>query len=349
MNNSIYSLNTNDWISFFLENNIPQNSLKFWLRGLIKERIIWQHNISSKTLEIISKKLRTDLPIISKKQTSDDHTIKLQIKFEDNLEVETVLIPFNKRFTVCLSTQVGCAMNCSFCYTGTQGLKRNLKAHEIISQYLVGMKYLFEKNLTKIPPRIVFMGQGEPLHNFLELQQAISVFTDKNIFGLGPKEITLSTSGFLPGLLKATTLPKVNFALSLHSPFNSERNKLIPINSQFPIEDIFPVLDEISFKNNRLITFEYLMIKNFNISTNHAEALFQLLSKRRAVINLIPFNPFPGSSWERPDSDEIEFFKRELVGHGLRVFIRTTKGNDILAACGQLKINHLSKREQIHV
>ncbi len=344
MKPTIYSLTTLEWENFFNEHKLSKNSLSFWLRGIVKDRNIWKNNISENTLNIVTNFFNFNLPDISKTLISTDHTIKFQVKFSDNLEVETVLIPFNKRYTICLSTQVGCAMNCSFCYTGTQGLKRNLKAHEIISQYMVGMNYLFENKISSIPPRIVFMGQGEPLHNFSEVNQAIKVFTDKNIFSLGPKEITLSTSGFSPGLKQAINLPKINFALSLHSPFNDQRKKLIPINQQYPLEEIFQFLDEISSKNDRIITYEYLLIKDFNMSKDHAEGLANLLSHRRAVLNLIPFNPFPGSHWQRPSTEEIDDFKNLLVDKKLRVFIRTTKGDDILAACGQLKINNLAKR-----
>jgi 23S rRNA (adenine2503-C2)-methyltransferase len=340
---SAFSLSTHEWITLFSELSIPENSLFFWLRWLYKNKINIHEHISPLHLEALNSLLDFSLPKITKTLTASDGTVKFQVAFEDNLEVETVLIPFKKRYTVCLSTQVGCAMNCNFCYTGTQGLKRNLKVHEIIGQYLLAKNYLLQVFPNSIPPRIVFMGQGEPLHNFDELKHALLILTDKRLINLGPKEITLSTAGFLPGLLKASSLPKINYALSLHSPFNDERQMLIPISSNFHLDSVVKELDDLSLHNKSIITYEYLLIQNFNMSDHHIKGLVKLLSSRKAVLNLIPFNPFPGSTWTRPIPQEIQIFKNKLVENKIRVFIRTTKGDEILAACGQLKINKFSK------
>jgi 23S rRNA (adenine2503-C2)-methyltransferase len=265
------------------------------------------------------------------------------VQFSDLLEVETVLIPFHKKFTLCLSTQVGCAMNCSFCYTGTQGLKRNLSAGEIVGQYLQAFEWLQENQPKAMKPNIVFMGQGEPLHNVTEVKKAIEVFNDTKLVGLGRSQMTLSTVGFVPGIRELKDFPKINLALSLHSPFDHERNQLIPLNQKYPLKEVMHAFDEMIHLKEEFMTFEYLMIQDFNMFDEHVEGLFQLISQRKAVINLIPFNPFPGSEWKRPTVDEIHLFKEKLVSKKLRVMVRATKGDDILAACGQLKINQMAR------
>lgn len=340
---SAYSLNQEDWLHLLYSSGGSKHLLSFWLDGLYKDRSIWERHVSPKHIEDLHQKLDFNLPIISSLQESQDGTVKFLIRFEDSLEVETVLIPFHKRFTVCLSSQVGCGMNCSFCYTGTQGLKRNLTSGEIVGQYLTARNWLREKNPKALDPSIVFMGQGEPLHNFDALKKAISILSDPQILAIGPKQMTLSTVGHLPGLKLFENLPKLNLALSLHSPFDVERNILIPINERWPLSEVMTELDKITSGSKRIITYEYLLIKDFNMSDEHVEGLYKLLGNRPAILNLIPFNPFPGSKWKRPDVSEIDDFKEKLVAKKLRVMIRTTKGSDILAACGQLKVNKLAR------
>jgi 23S rRNA (adenine2503-C2)-methyltransferase len=345
---SAYSLTQPDWKDLFVSQGITPHVLPFWLDGLYKDRSLWERHISSKLLSELEERMSFDLPKISSLQESSDGTVKFLIRFKDQLEVETVLIPFHKRFTVCLSTQVGCGMNCSFCYTGTQGLKRNLTAGEIVGQYIVAKNWLLEKNTEALQPSIVFMGQGEPLHNLTEVRQAIKVLNDRSLLGVGNRQMTLSTVGFLPGISSLKDFPRINFALSLHSPFEEERRKLIPINDKFPLSEVMKGLDEIPLLKRQFITYEYLLIKNLNMTDAHVEALAELLGPRPAIMNLIPFNPFPGSDWERPEASEVEAFKEKLVSKKLRVMVRTTKGSDILAACGQLKVNKLARKYGPH-
>jgi len=253
--------------------------------------------------------------------------------------VESVLVPFASRDAVCLSSQVGCAMGCTFCFTSLMGLKRHLTSEEIIAQYEFVKSWVIEKNQGRLPPNIVFMGQGEPLHNFEELKKAILWFTHPKQGKLGPRQITVSTSGFVPGLERFDELGGVNLALSLHSPFNDQRSELIPLNRRWPIQEVFQTIDKINLRSRQFINLEYLMISNFNMSEEHARALSELAFGRKVIINLIPFNPYPGTSWKRPSMDEIETFKKFLVAQKLRVFLRTTKGDEIMAACGQLNTN----------
>lgn len=340
---SVYSLSSEDWIKLLISKDQSPFILKSWLKGLYKNHTFWNRHIARDLILELQKELDFSLPIISKTLESTDETVKFQMQFPDGLEVETVLIPFKKRFTICLSTQVGCAMNCSFCFTGTQGFKRNLSSGEIIGQYLVAQRWLENKYPHSIKPSVVFMGQGEPLHNVQEVKKAIEIFIDKDQIDLGASQITLSTVGYLPKMKELYDFPKINLALSLHSPFEQERSKLIPINEHFSLDEVLPILDEIARQKNKITTYEYLLIKNFNMTDAHVQGLFELLTHRKAIINLIPFNPFPGSPWERPDIEEVENFRQKLVAKKLRVLVRTTKGDDILAACGQLKINKLAR------
>lgn len=340
---SAYSLTYPEWRDFLVADGHSPNLLPFWIEGLYKNRQTWDEHLSQKFKNKILTQFNFDLPSISQVQESEDGTIKFLVKMQDGLEVETVLIPFFKKYTVCLSTQVGCAMNCSFCYTGTQGMKRNLLSHEIVGQYQLAHGWLKDHNLNSLTPNIVFMGQGEPLHNATEVLKAIKVLNDTKLIGVGHRQMTLSTVGYLPGMKELKNFPPINFALSLHSPFDEERNQLIPINQRFPLKEVLNLLDELPLLKRQFITYEYLLIKNLNMTDAHVDALSELLGSRKAIINLIPFNPFPGSNWERPNIEDVEVFKEKLVAKKLRVMVRTTKGDDILAACGQLKVQKLAR------
>lgn len=343
-NVSVYSKTRKDWESFLIQENVSLNNLTFLTQGLYRDRSVWERHLSTKIRDHILNHFDFFLPEISSTLESGDGTVKFLLRLRDGLEIETVLIPFHKRFTVCLSTQVGCGMNCSFCYTGTQGYKRNLSSDEIVGQFIVARNWLIQKNKSSLTPSIVFMGQGEPLHNVDEVLQGIKILNDPLFIGIGHRQMTLSTVGYLPGLNRIKEFPKINFALSLHSPFDEERTQLIPINGRFPLNEVLRELDTIELLPRQFITYEYLLIKNFNMSDAHVEELHKLLKTRKAIVNLIPFNPYPGSQWQRPDTDEIETFKEKLVAKKLRVMVRTTKGPDILAACGQLKVNRLARK-----
>jgi 23S rRNA (adenine2503-C2)-methyltransferase len=343
--NSIYSL-TQDEIRQFL----VAHDQSTYLAPLIFE-LLYKKNkkqqISDKTLSLLKTHFDFNLPKIVKTHKSLDGTYKFLMQFSDGMSVETVLIPFHKKYTICLSSQVGCAMKCSFCFTGTQGLKRHLKSSEIIGQYILAKEFLLkEVSDSAFSPNIVLMGQGEPLHNFDEVQKALTILLDDEGLALGPRQITLSTAGYLPGLKKFNQLPKINLALSLHSPFNNIRKSLIPIASQYALEDLFAALDEIKLMKRQYITYEYLLIDGLNDREEDAEALAKLLRPRKAIINIIPFNPYPGSQYKRPAIEKIEFFKNKLVEKKLRTMVRSTKGEDILAACGQLVSEELQEAIQ---
>lgn len=334
---SIYELSQEELKSFLISHNLSAELSATIFRNLYKNNK-HEQPISKKILALLEKNFVMDLPSIQSVSKSPDGTVKFLMAFNDGKSVETVLIPFHKRFTVCLSSQVGCAMKCSFCYTGTMGLSRHLKSSEIIGQYIVAAKYLDEElGLKTMSPNIVFMGQGEPLHNSDEVLKAILVFMEPLGLALGARQMTLSTAGYLPGIKKLNNFPKINIALSLHSPFNEIRKELIPINQHFPLEDIFQALDGLELMKRQLIVYEYLLIDGLNDRVEDADELLKLLGERKAAVNIIPFNPFPGSKYKRPSAEKVEAFKEMLVERKLRTMIRTTKGSDILAACGQLK------------
>lgn len=334
---SIYEITEEELKSFLSSKDLSTDLSATVFRNLYKNNK-HEQPIGKKLFSVLSKTFNFDLPKIDTVSKSPDGTVKFLMGFADGKSVETVLIPFHKRFTVCLSSQVGCAMKCSFCYTGTMGLSRHLKSSEIIGQYIVAANYLEkELGLKTMAPNIVFMGQGEPLHNADEVLNAINVMMEPLGLGMGPRQMTLSTAGYLPGIKKLNNFPKINIALSLHSPFNDIRKELIPINQHFPLEDIFEALDGLDLMKRQFIVYEYLLIDGLNDRLEDAVKLEELLHDRKAAINIIPFNPFPGSKYKRPSDEKVELFKEMLVERKLRTMIRTTKGSDILAACGQLK------------
>lgn len=294
--------------------------------------------LSNKTKDVIYSNLSFSLPLVDQIQMSEDRTVKFLFSFQDGKKVETVLIPFNKKYTVCLSSQVGCAMNCSFCYTGTQGLTRSLKTEEIIGQFLAVQTWLsLNRPHDNRILNVVFMGQGEPLHNFDSVKTAVEILISQHGLSLADHKITISTSGYLPGLLRwKDEMPSVNIALSLHSPFDEKRSQLIPINRKYPLKKIIPLIEQFPQGKKRFVTYEYLLIHDFNDSDADALQTAQLLAGTKAFMNLIPFNPFPGAKWKRPSDERLNKFFEIIESYKIPVTIRTTKGDKILAACGQL-------------
>lgn len=292
--------------------------------------------ISSELLERLEEDFDFSLPRIFERRASQDGTVKYLFELSDGLKVESVAIPFHKKYTICLSSQAGCGMACEFCFTGTQGLKRNLRPEEIVGQYLQVWRDLNRDGDHPMTPNIVFMGQGEPLHNFEGLQSAIEYLTSVPGVALGPRQITVSTVGYLPGLKRWEELPPINLAISLHSPFEEERSKLIPMNKAYSIEKIMDVLNGYEWGRRKLINFEYLLLGGVNDSKEHAKALAKCIEPFPCLVNLIPFNPYPGSPFKRPTDSQVESFKAWLVQEKVRTMVRVTKGDDILAACGQL-------------
>jgi 23S rRNA (adenine2503-C2)-methyltransferase len=335
---SFYQFTPRDFAQFFVEKGVSPGPSQHVMRRIYTkgpESLIGDTQINQQHRKLLEA-LSYELPSIVQKQVSKDGTVKFLVELADGKCVECVALSFNKKFTLCLSTQVGCAMGCTFCYTGKQGFTRHLKAFEIVGQYLLLWRYLNREGGHPMPPNIVFMGQGEPLHNFEQVKQAINILMECPTLSLGPRQITLSTVGYLPGLIKLNQLPPINIAFSLHGTFSEQRNQLIPTNQAHAMEEILNELGKIEDETGKWITFEYLLIKDINDREEDAHRLAKLLAGRKALVNLIPFNPFPGSSYQRPSSQSVDDFKTILVQYKMKTLIRTTRGEDILAACGQL-------------
>jgi 23S rRNA (adenine2503-C2)-methyltransferase len=337
---SFYQYTLPELNELFLNNKLPPTGPALLFNWHYKKRqsAPCVTDLAKISRKFVSEEFDFTLPVIDTIHESQDKTVKFLFKLKDDLKIESVLIPFNNKYTICLSSQVGCAMKCSFCFTGTQGLKRHLATEEIIGQFIGAQKWLSENRPgdDKIL-NIVFMGQGEPLHNFDAVKKACEIFLSKNGLCLAPHKITISTAGYLPGLVRwKEEMPKVNIAVSLHSVIKEKRDKLIPINQRYPIEDVIKFAEAIPEGRTRFVTYEYLMIKNFNDSNEDAHITGKFLQGRNAYISLIPFNPFPGTEYERPMMKEVNDFKAILDSYQVPTLIRKTKGDEILAACGQL-------------
>lgn len=295
-------------------------------------------DVAKASLSYIAENLSFDLPVIDTVQQSDDRAVKFLMRLADGKKVETVLIPSNRKYGICLSSQVGCAMKCSFCHTGLQGLERHLQAHEIVGQLLVAQQWLSENRPADDRiSTIVFMGQGEPLHNFDAVRRACEIFTTQAGLCFALDKITISTAGYLPGLERwKAEMPDVNIALSLHSTMKEKRDELIPINARYPVERVLEVVNQIPKKKKRFVIYEYLLAKGFNDSLEDVVSLGLTLQGKKAFVNIIPFNPYPGAKYQRPSQADVEAFKAELDKFDVPSLVRFTKGHDILAACGQL-------------
>jgi 23S rRNA (adenine2503-C2)-methyltransferase len=294
--------------------------------------------------ERLSESARFALPTVMERQEASDGVWKWQLAAGGNQAIETVFIPEASRGTLCISSQVGCALDCSFCATGRQGFNRNLDAAEIIGQVVLAGRELAEAGEGKTVTNVVFMGMGEPLANFRPVAEAVDVLTDDLGFGLSRRRVTVSTSGLVPQIRRLAESARVALAVSLHAPDDEVRNELVPINRRHPIAELLPACwDYVERTNTRDVTFEYVMLAGVNDSLVQARQLARLLRNRPAKVNLIPFNPFPDSGYERSTSAQVDDFRDVLMSAGIMTITRKTRGDDIAAACGQLagRVNNL--------
>lgn len=298
----------------------------------------------------LSKTLRAKLedrfvvarPKTAREQTSTDGTRKWLFEFTDGQKAETVFIPDEDRGTVCISSQVGCTLTCRFCHTGTQRLVRNLSPAEIVGQFLAARDSYGEwptpMDERRMLSNVVLMGMGEPLYNFDNVAAAMRIVMADDGIALSRRRITLSTSGVVPEIHRCGKELNVNLAISLHAPDDDTRNVIMPINKKYPLKDLIQACrDYPGASNARRITFEYVMLKGMNDTPAHARALIKLVKGLPCKFNLIPFNPWPGTPYECSDADTIHEFAEIIWNAGLSAPIRTPRGRDILAACGQLK------------
>jgi len=315
-------------------------------------------NISRPLLDRLAERCTLARPEITSEQVSADGTRKWLLRMpstgrhDKGAEIECVYIPESDRGTLCVSSQVGCTLNCTFCHTGTQALVRNLTSAEIVAQVMVARDRLGDFPGGVAPTdglvpsgegvravsNIVFMGMGEPLYNFDNVREAIGVLSDGDGLSISKRRITVSTSGVAPEIGKLGRECGTMLAVSLHATTDALRDKLVPLNKKYPIQTLLQACrDYPGASNARRITFEYVMLKGVNDSPAEAIALVRLLKGLPAKINLIPFNPWPGSAYECSDWDRIESFSEIVFKAGYASPVRTPRGRDILAACGQLK------------
>jgi 23S rRNA (adenine2503-C2)-methyltransferase len=332
------SLSKDDVESFIKDAGLPS----FRSRQILH----WIYERYAQSLEEItelSKKLREELAerayisnlTLLNRMTSHDGTEKFLFGLEDGETIESVLIPDEERLTLCISSQVGCAMGCVFCLTGKSGLKRNLGPHEIIDQVISVNRMTLPRRITNI----VLMGMGEPLANFDNVVEALRRMT--GVMVISPRRITLSTAGIVPRIAELGQLGlKVNLAISLNATTDSVRDVIMPINKTYPIKALLDTCRKLPLQQTRKITFEYVMLKDINDSTADAKRLVRLLHGIQSKINLIPFNPYSDCEYERPDDIAVLRFQEIMAKAEVTVIIRKSKGWDILAACGQLKARY---------
>lgn len=304
-------------------------------------------NLPRDLRDTLIEKFSIERPGVMAEQKSTDGTMKWLLVMADGQQIEMVFIPEADRGTLCVSSQVGCTLTCRFCHTGTQPLVRNLGPHEILQQIMYARDVLGEwpvagekkdANQGRDLTNIVLMGMGEPLYNYANVAKAMQICMDEDGLGISKRRITLSTSGVVPQIVQCGEELNVNLAISLHAPNDAVRSEIMPINNKYPLAELLDACRNYpGLSDNRRITFEYVMLKDVNDSDDQARELAQLLRGIPCKVNLIPFNPWPNSPYECSSGNRIHAFARILNGEGYDAPIRKTRGQDILAACGQLK------------
>ena len=320
-------------------------------------RWVWRHGLTEfSDMTDLGKPVQTllaahfhvDRPVVSRRQDSSDGTIKWLLRLHDGQEMEAVYIPDADRGTLCISSQVGCTLTCTFCHTGTQRLVRNLSVAEICGQILLAMDELGDWPAGKPNRRltnIVLMGMGEPLYNYDNVSAALKMIMSGEGIALSKRRITLSTSGILPEITKCGEELGVNLAISLHAVRDELRDVLVPINRKYKLASLLDTVRNYpGLSNARRVTWEYVMLAGVNDSEADAKALVRMIAGIPSKINLIPFNPWPGTDYVCSDDETIERFARIVMKAGYASPVRTPRGRDILAACGQLKSDSVRLR-----
>ncbi len=298
-------------------------------------------DLSLKMRNWLEETVSFDLPEVVHQANSVDGTIKWVLRVSCGNCVEMVLIPDHvierDRNTLCVSSQVGCMLDCTFCSTGKQGFDGNLSTADIIGQVVIANRLLAERGDSVT--NIVFMGMGEPLLNFDPVMVAADLMMHDLAFGLSKRRVTISTAGVVPAIRKMIGRTDTSLAISLHAPNDALRDQLVPLNKKYPIAELMAVCNDYIEKlgERRSLTIEYTLMDGVNDDLAHAEELADVLSSVRCKINLIPFNPFPGSGFKRPSANRVRRFQTQLMQRGFATMLRTTRGDDIDAACGQLK------------
>jgi len=351
---------------------MPRARLAAWFESIgekpfrAQQLLKWMHHEGEtdfQRMSNLSRALREKLesiaevrpPVVESQHDSSDGTRKWLVRVDGGGLVETVLIPDAGRATLCVSSQVGCSLDCSFCSTGKQGFMRDLSAAEIIGQVWLAIDSYaaFQSGKGRVVTNVVMMGMGEPLLNFDNVVAAMDLMMEDLAYGISKRRVTLSTSGVVPALDRLAAVSEASLAVSLHAPNDALRDQLVPINRRYPIamllESARRYIDA-QADRKRVVTIEYTMMAGINDQTEHAQELAVLLRDFPCKINLIPFNPFPGSGYQRPSGNAMSRFWQVLVDAGFVVTVRTTRGDDIAAACGQLvgEVTDRTRRSERH-
>ena len=292
------------------------------------------NNLGATVRAEIGRRFRISTPVLEHQDRSADGTRKFLLRLADGRRIEAVYIPDTPKQTFCISSQVGCAMDCDFCLTGKMGFTRHLTPAEIVGQVRV---LASETGLRDAPFNIVLMGMGEPLHNYDAVMTSLRILADEEGLAMPPRRVTLSTVGVVPAMEKLAREPIMpNLAVSLHATTDEQRDRLVPINRKYPLEALIDACRQFPVKRRNRITFEYVLLAGVNDTPEDARRLVRLLADVKAKVNLLPLNAAPGIPYERPDEATVNRFARTLAQYGLRVSVRKSRGRDIRAACGQL-------------
>lgn len=329
-----------DWISFFIQNKEKPFRAKQILQWLFIHFVIDPmqfSNLSLQTREKLASEFDWSIPGIDTLLASNDGSEKILLRLHDGRFSECVLMPSDNRVTLCISSQVGCRMACTFCQTGKMGFSRNLSMGEILIQLSIANKRLLERGITnRNVTNVVFMGMGEPLDNYDNVVLACKNMIDPKMFGLSKHKVTVSTSGLIPEIERLGKDLPVALAISLHSADEEQRSQMMPVNRKYSLLELKKTLLKYPIQTRHGITFEYVMIKDTNDSIAHAKKLVRFLHGLQAKVNLIPMNPHPGSTMDSTDNDKMRIFQEYLSNRSIPAPIRYSRGQDISAACGQL-------------
>lgn len=338
---NLLNFTTKDLEDFFITlNDKPFRATQTikWIHQLGMIDFTKMTNLSLSLRQYLLDHCEISLPTIIKEQVATDGVRKWLLQFADGASIETVYIPDGARGTLCVSSQVGCALGCVFCATGKLGFKRNLTVAEIIGQLWLAVRQLSpdQTNRSHVITNVVFMGMGEPLLNYTNVLKATQLMLDDNAYGLSKYKVTISTSGLVPQILQLRQDSQVALAVSLHAPTNELRDQLMPINKKYPLEELIPACDSYFADQRRQVTIEYIMLNGINDTDKHAKQLVKLLSHGRYKVNLIPSNQAADNCYASSPMPRIDAFRNILLAAGITTITRKSRGEEIMAACGQL-------------
>lgn len=348
-NTNLIGLNRQQMQAYFTsmgEKSFRASQVMKWIHQMGVTDFAQMTNLGKSLRSTLSNNAQITLPDIISDKLSDDGTRKWLLKVSGKSAIEMVFIPEDSRGTLCVSSQVGCTLSCSFCATGKQGYNRDLSTAEIIGQVWLAKHLLAEQYQTdeRIVSNVVMMGMGEPLMNFENVVSAMQIMQDDFCFGLSKRRITLSTAGVVPKIDALKEACPVSLAVSLHAPNDALRNELVPLNKKYPIKELLAACNRYVVDSSRArITFEYIMLNDVNDKLEHAHQLVALMKMVPGKVNLIPFNSFEGIDYKRSTNSRINRFRDILHDNGVIVTVRRTRGDDIEAACGQLAGNVMDR------